>query len=597
MAVSNDVILNQNISATGSVSTTAPVTTASANVDVTAQTSNDTIATGNSQDTQAKTKRSVEQLYQAIQALCSSNGIDFNEVKKMGLLSSISGKNEEALLNAEQEEITKIVKLIEETIAAMKEDGIELTAENLEKQARGYQIQLACGWDSIASFRKRNKVSHESVIERLDRVAKAKGKTPFSQLTSVEDKAKALKEYFKDFFDAKVQAGASEEEIKKLQLTDFSKLLFNTSDAEKNVLRDAIQYLAGDSRFTALKSVFDSCDTQAARTQLANSTTHEMMQAMSLEDENFHIAPSSEDMTAMTALVVGEKDAEHVTEYHTDAQKTREEFFTEENIAKLEAIKTKVENGENLTEEEQALLQEAKFHTSDAAGEIVGVGNNKVVSEDFKNNMLETLNTDAYANPNYREVLDQVNKYIEEHPECLTMPKEEFIEKMNEVTNGNFDKVVTGSSEPLKAPEAKQETPSTPSNNQPPLTAADIEEYRANIAARNAQIAAQSSEPDVVETEPETVEKQWTRAEIAKNPLAFFKSGLKNISDNEIRFAFNNLSNTIQTMALEVTGGKFFNLFMDEASDSAILATNKGRTLCQTKALEEARQEIEEQMA
>lgn len=588
MAVSNDVILNQNISAAGSVSTTAPVTTASANVDVTAQTSNDTVATGSSQGIQAKTKRSVEQLYQAIQALCSSNGIDFNEVKKMGLLSTVSGKNEEALLNAEQEEITKLVKLIEETIAAMKEDGIELTAENLEKQARGYQIQLACGWDSIASFRKANKTSHESVIERLNRFFGC----DFEKL-STEQKAEKLDAYFNRYFNG----ADSKETIRTKQLTDFSKLLYNSSPEERLVLKDAIEFLCANNRYTGFDSILRSFDTDAQRTEFANNVSHEDIQHIGTRVDRAGDVTSEEDMTAITAALMKYKDAEHVTEYHTDAQKARSEFFTEENVAKLEAIKTKVENGEELTEEEQALLQEAKFHTSDAAGEIVGVGNNEVVSEDFRNNMLETLNTDAYENPNYREVLDQVNKYIEEHPECLTMPKEEFINKMNEVTNGNFDKVVSGSSEPLKAPEAKQETPSTPSNNQPPLTAADIEEYRANIAAKNAQIAAQSSEPDVVETEPETAEKQWTRADIIKDPLKFFKSGAKLNDENIIKLAFNSLSNVIQTRALEVTGGKYFNIFFGEASDRVVMAANQGRTLYQTQLIEERQEEIEEQMA
>lgn len=504
MAVSNDVIQKLNIPENTPVQQTGAVATAAAPVDVTAQSSNDTVTTGNFQNAQTSAKRSAEQLYQAIQALCTSNGIDFNEVKKMGLLSSVSGKSEEYLLNeAEDAEIKKLVKLIEETIAAMKEDGIELTAENLEKQARGYRIVTENGWDSIASFRRRNNAynnltetgkNNESVIQKLDRTTRVNGKK-FSELTTPEERAQALKQYFKDFFEQKIKEGKKPEDIINLQKTDFVKLLFNSSDEERAILKEAIPYLAGENRLDGLVALIDSFDTQEARTNCANSMDHKYMESMRVPDENFHTAASAEDIRDMVAYATKYKDAAHITEYHNEAEKARAEFFTEENIAKLEAIKTKVENDEELTEEEKALLADAEFHTADAAGEIVGVENNVVISEDSKNEILETLNTDAYKNPNYREVLNQVNEYIEKHPECLTMPKEEFINKMNEITNGNFDKVINNSSESLKAPEVKTETPgTTTTKNQPQLTAEDIEARRANITSMNEQLQSQSSE-------------------------------------------------------------------------------------------------------
>lgn len=505
MAVSNDVIQKLNIPENTPVQQTGAVATAAAPVDVTAQSSNDTVTTGNSQNAQTSAKRSAEQLYQAIQALCTSNGIDFNEVKKMGLLSSVSGKSEEYLLNeAEDAEIKKLVKLIEETIAAMKEDGIELTAENLEKQARGYRIVTENGWDSIDSFRNANNKNskysvtgknNESVNQRLDRFGiKVNGKK-FSELTTPEERAQGLKQYFKIYFEQKINDGNKPEDIINLQKTDFVKLLFNSNDEERAILKEAIPYLAGENRLDGLVALIDSFDTQEARTNCANSMDHKYMESMRVPDENFHTAASAEDIRDMVAYATKYKDAAHITEYHNEAEKARAEFFTEENIAKLEAIKTKVENDEELTEEEKALLADAEFHTADAAGEIVGVGNNVVISEDSKNEILETLNTDAYKNPNYREVLNQVNKYIEKHPEYLTMTKEEFINKMNEITNGNFDKVINNSSEPLKAPEVKTETPSTTTTkNQPQLTAEDIEARRANITSMNEQLQSQSSE-------------------------------------------------------------------------------------------------------
>lgn len=586
MAVNDVILQNQNISASAPVQQTGAVATASNPVDVTAQSSNDTVSTGNTQGAQNGKKRSVEQLYQSIQALCSSNGIDFNEVKKMGLLSTVSGKNEEYLLNAEDAEIKKLYKLIEETIAAMKEDGIELTAENLEKQARGYQIQLDCGWSSIASFRKANKNSHESVIQRLNRFFGC----DFEKL-STEQKAEKLDAYFNRYFNG----ADSKESIRTKQLTDFSKLLYNSTPEERLVLKDAIEFLCANNRYKGFDSILRSFDTDAERTDFANQVTHEDIQNIGTRPDRAGDVTSEEDMTAITAALMEWKDAEHISEYHTDAQQARSEFFTEENIAKLEEIKTKIENGEELTEEEQALLQEAKFHTSDAAGEIVGVGNNVVVSDDFKTEMLETLNADAYENPNYKEVLEQVNKYIEEHPECLTIPTEEFIKKMNEITNGNFDKVVSGSSEALSAPRAKEETPKTPST--PQLTEADIEASRANITAMTAELYTNNN----VEL-PETIETPATEEISHRSPVKRMIYCIKNIKNNSGNFA-KELANTIsqvptviQTMCLQRTSGEAFSIILDNADDNAIINTDGiGLSTYQSKQLAETIEEIKEE--
>ncbi len=583
MTVSNDV-RQLNMPTTGSVQQTSAVqpATSAAAVDVTASVNNDTVTTGNTQNAQNNTKRNSEQLYQAIQALCSSNGIDFNEVKKMGLLSTVSGKNEEYLLNAEQAEINKLVKLIEETIAAMKEDGIELTAENLEKQARGYQIQIACGWDSVASFRASNKKSHESVIQRLNRFFGC----DFEKL-SVDQQAEKLDAYFNRYFEG----ADSIESIGKKQLTDFSKLLYNTSPEERVILKNAIEYLCANNRTSGFVSILRSFDTDAQRTEFANNVTHEEIQNMGTRPDRAGNVPSSEDMTALTAAALEWKDEEHVTEYHQTAQEAREEFMTEENIAKIEAIKVKVENGEELTEEEQALLQEYKFHTSDAAGEFVGVGNNEVVSENFKTEMLETLNTDAYKNPNYREVLDQVNKYIEEHPETLNMPAADFVAKMNEVTNGNFEKVVSGSSEPLAAPVVKEETTQRPAAA--PLTATDIEARRERINTLYSEMAANTTDEA-----QEAVEVQGTAS---KSKREYFMECAKNATKsqfytNELKKMASLLPAVLQTKALQLTTGAVFNAFLGAADNSAILGTDgKGRTTYQSNLLAERIEEIKEE--
>ena len=66
------------------------------------------------------------------------------------------------------------------------------------------------------------------------------------------------------------------------------------------------------------------------------------------------------------------------------------------------------------------------------------------------------MNKDAYNLPIYKEVLKQVNEFVEEHPEALTMPKEELVKLLDEVTNGNYSTVATDSGAELKAPAEKK---------------------------------------------------------------------------------------------------------------------------------------------
>ena len=118
-----------------------------------------------------------------------------------------------------------------------------------------------------------------------------------------------------------------------------------------------------------------------------------------------------------------------------------------------------------------------------------------------------------------------------------------------------------------------------------------------------AQIAAQSETNNTFEIVKMKLQqlhlkkkkKAGLKQILQKNPMGFFRACLKNISESELVYAFNRIPTTIQSKALEITGGKTFDLFFEEASNRAILGTCKGRTLCQTKRLEEKREEIKEQ--
>ena len=66
---------------------------------------------------------------------------------------------------------------------------------------------------------------------------------------------------------------------------------------------------------------------------------------------------------------------------------------------------------------------------------------------------MSDLNKDAYEVPDYKDILNQINEYIEKNPNALTTTsKEQFTKTMDKATNGNYSTVASGSDAELKAP-------------------------------------------------------------------------------------------------------------------------------------------------
>ena len=55
-----------------------------------------------------------------------------------------------------------------------------------------------------------------------------------------------------------------------------------------------------------------------------------------------------------------------------------------------------------------------------------------------------------FEKPTYK-----ITEYVENNPEALTMPKEEIVKLLDDVTNGNYSTVASGSEQTLKAPAEK----------------------------------------------------------------------------------------------------------------------------------------------
>ena len=423
----------------------------------------------NSNKVEKKYVRNVDELYNSIQGIFTQYNISVAKAKEIGLLSSISGKSEEELLDAPQAEINKIINLIKSTIDALKEDNIEVNIENLEKYARLYNIQITNGWDSVASFRKANKKNNEGLTERLYRFRTGKKldeKTIAVELSkfknlSTEKKAEKLESYFSRYFteeiDKKIKNASSPEEIERIkeevrvkQITDFTKLLFNSSPEEYEIFADAIEYLAANKRYAGFDAILKSCDTKEQKIKISDYMTFEKVQKTHVKIDKFGDKMTAEDMRDFTALTMQYKTEDASRKYHEDATNAALSFYTQENIDKLDAIYAKKDKDIPLTPEEQELLMKHESFKGDNSGQMIGVGINQVMNSEAKEDILNVINADAYkigekaGNDFYRKVMEGVVDYVEDenNSKSLTMSQEEFVKLLNKVTNGNYDKIL-----------------------------------------------------------------------------------------------------------------------------------------------------------
>ena len=198
----------------------------------------DVLNTNNNTSTQAQTVRSKQQLLDSLKFL-QNYGITQEEGIEI-LCTMGFNCNEQTLLNLDQKSLNNQIKIIMDTITALQEDKIEVNKENLKYHAGKYAAQINCGYDSVASFRSK---SHESLTDKLKRAYGNKFLTG-----NPEDLVKGIEAYYTEI------DGATD-------ITDFSKLLYYSSDEEIIALYNAIPYLEKNDKLKGLVVAIKSCST------------------------------------------------------------------------------------------------------------------------------------------------------------------------------------------------------------------------------------------------------------------------------------------------------------------------------------------------
>lgn len=434
-------------------------TTATTKVAVENKPVNSVITEANKANISVEDKKNTSKLDELLEKLCaefSKLGLKPEELKNSGILYRISGMNQKQIESATDAQLKQIIDCLKVAIKDSVVDG-KIDLEKAGKLGNAYFIAVNTGW-TIEGFKKHNdSVKKSSLLQRLKETGCLK-KDATLENTQPEELQKALFDFFNKTLLTPLKNAKSAKEkasIYKGQLQTFGRLLINTSDEEKAIFKQAIATLASDNRLKGLNAVLASFETPQAKEAWADSwSVEELSQAMGTKDVEGNV-PTDKDQTAMAAGIFAEKSEESIKETYSQMSEPAKQFF-QENAEKLKAIKEKEAKGIELTEEEKELVAQRDLYKNLYSGAMSGTAVNPKVAEESKKEILGTMNKDAYNLPIYKEVLKQVNEFVEEHPEALTMPKEELVKLLDEVTNGNYSTVATDSGAELKAPAEKK---------------------------------------------------------------------------------------------------------------------------------------------
>ena len=433
-----------------------------------------TEAAKNAENTSVEENKNTSKLDELLEKLCaelSKYGLSPEELKNSGILYRITGLNEQQIEQVSEQELKQILDCLKTAIKDTPVDSTgKVNIEQIGKLANDYYIAVKTGW-SIEGFKKHNNtVKKSTLFERLkDKDIDTKGL--LKNYEKIEDVPKeVLEEALFDFFNktllgnlknAKTQK--EKEQIYKAQLQTFGRLLINTSDEEKAIFKQAISSLVSSNRLKGYNAVLTSFSTQEARTAWADSWTVEEKKDFALKADVEGNLPAVKDVTEFNAGLAKNQSEEGRLKSHEEFQKDAKAFF-EQNKEILARIAEKEAKEEELTDEEKAVIHQIEqYYTPSSAGEFAGTAMNEIISKAFKHEMLENINKDAYELPNYKEVIQQITAYVKENSKALTMPKEEIEKLLDDVTNGNYSTVASGSEQTLKAPAEKPvETAETP---------------------------------------------------------------------------------------------------------------------------------------
>lgn len=409
-------------------------------------------------------------------------GITVEQLKQIPLIQDICKAKDEDLVkfsdSRKQLSVKRYVEALETAIQESVKDG-KVNIDKVSKLSRDYFTALITGW-TIKGFKEAQSKhgAKHSLMQRL--VASGclpKGAT--FENTSPEQLKDAATKFYKTVLTkeikklryAKTENGhkagqvLSKKDQIKSQLQTFGRLLINSTPEEKEFFVDAVKHLYAENKLDGFIATYNSIDNETQKQAFVAETLEpeNLKTILSEKDADGNVL-SKEEATEFVSFAASKQTEENREASHAKSKEAFKQWFVQNGDA-LKAVQEKVAKAKaegvepNLTEEEkQVLVEYENYVTAGQSGEFIGTQLNDKLSKIFKEAHMAELNRDAYEMPSYRDVLNNVNTYVENHPETFTPEaKEQFNTAMDKATNGNYTTVKTGSDAELKAPAKRSE--------------------------------------------------------------------------------------------------------------------------------------------
>ena len=397
---------------------------------------------------EAQNTSKVDKLLEKLCAEFSKLGLNVNELKTKGILEKITNMSTQQIEKADDKTLERIYSALKEALKGFKNGNIDLDA--LACKANDYYTILAGGWKSVSEFKRSNASSHEDISARMERFfGLAKGSFINLPKEKIEE---YLERYFNTFFQDKIKSCKNPNEIIRLQMRDFTKLLVNTPDEQKGIFREVVTHLLASNRLPGLQSVLQSFDSQTARTEWSDKWTAADTKSFAIRRDQQGEIPENDDVVAGIALITKNQSKEGIINLEKELQQDALKFF-EENSEVLRLIEEKEAKGEPLTDSEKLILIICDNYIKSAkSGQLIGVAENTIIDKESQDELLSLINKDNFELPIYKEILEQVSKYLKEFENSLSLKVEELNEILDKATNGNYSIVASGSDQTLRAP-------------------------------------------------------------------------------------------------------------------------------------------------
>lgn len=405
------------------------------------------VQNNNAKETNAATPL-FDKMLEEVAEQYSKYGVTVEELKKLHLVQLIRGLDQATIdsLNSKEQkvQIKRIRRAIEEALKESIKDG-NIDLEKANKLVDSYNIALQTGWN-LKEFKKEKSNGYNSTLFDVLVKYEALPAGATRENTSPEEIKAAIQKAVEHELGILETGNVDPKKVAE-QLKKFGILLDNSPEEDRVYFGEVIKKLHESNKYTAAMVLLHSFTSKAAKRACADNMYGDMVAVCTNLDKK-----ETANLTRITTRECSETGLE---KGHKNFNQQRKDWL-ENNFEAYNTAITKLNNNEELSEEDKQVIKEYCTLMGISTGEFIGTAENKNISDDFKTEHLSALNKDAYETPVYKEVLENLNTYVQENKDNLEIPSKELEELLNNATDNNYNRVATGSSEELKAPQSNE---------------------------------------------------------------------------------------------------------------------------------------------